>query len=349
MFSALPLFWTAGLNTAVGATLAAGGCWVAQETFDPGAALALMARGRVTEPYTLPHQTVALAEHPDWAATDLSSLRCVYGKGAFARHPRVQGDPGWIMPVVAVFFIAYAVFGAYLPQPWTHRGYEVDRLVGSLYMTLEGIFGTAVDVSSSLIILFTIFGAFLQHSGAGKFFIDFSLAVMGGKRNAAGRAVVVSSFLLGGPSDEEPEPSPLGAVPLCRLRQGEAVCTQLLEVVVDAQVEFLGRKPSLFGTQMLAEQPEFASNARMRELLRLTEGRDLLKQALAGRRRLGLSITIGSENPDTRLSEFTLVTSSYQAGELKGVIGVMGPTRMPYDKIIGLVEHTSRMVEGLLE
>jgi heat-inducible transcriptional repressor len=105
----------------------------------------------------------------------------------------------------------------------------------------------------------------------------------------------------------------------------------------------------LGSAQMLAEQPEFASNARMRELLRLTEGRDLLKQALAGRRRLGLSITIGSENPDTRLSEFTLVTSSYQAGDLKGVIGVMGPTRMPYHKIIGLVEHTSRMVEGLLE
>ena len=94
MFSALPLFWTAGFNTAVGATLAAGGCWVAQETFDPGAALALMARERVTEPYTLPHQTAALAEHPDWATTDLSALRCVYGKGAYARHPRVDGDPG---------------------------------------------------------------------------------------------------------------------------------------------------------------------------------------------------------------------------------------------------------------
>ena len=109
------------------------------------------------------------------------------------------------------------------------------------------------------------------------------------------------------------------------------------------------RSVVLGSAQMLAEQPEFASNARMRELLRLTEGHDLLKQALATRRRLGLSITIGSENPDTRLSDFTLVTSSYQAGELKGVIGVMGPTRMPYDKIIGLVEHTSRMVEGLLE
>jgi fatty-acyl-CoA synthase len=99
VFSALPLFWTAGFNTAVGATLAAGGCWVAQETFEPAAALALMARERVTEPYTLPHQTATLAAHPDWASTDLSSLRCVYGKGAYARHPGVDGDTGWIMPV----------------------------------------------------------------------------------------------------------------------------------------------------------------------------------------------------------------------------------------------------------
>src|SRR5205814_7584948 len=69
-----------------------------------------------------------------------------------------------------------------------------------LYMTLEGIFGVAVDVSSSLIILFTIYGAFLQFSGAGKFFIDFSFSAMGGKSTSAGRATVLASFLLGGPS-----------------------------------------------------------------------------------------------------------------------------------------------------
>jgi heat-inducible transcriptional repressor len=108
--------------------------------------------------------------------------------------------------------------------------------------------------------------------------------------------------------------------------------------------------PVVLGSaQMLADQPEFASNTRMRELLRLTEGRDLLKHALESRRQRGISVTIGAENPDARLSDFTLVTSSYEAGGLKGVIGVMGPTRMPYDKIIGLVEHTSRLVEGLLE
>ncbi|HEX5867480.1 MAG TPA: TRAP transporter large permease subunit, partial [Beijerinckiaceae bacterium] len=107
---------------------------------------------------------------------------------------------GPIMPVVAVLFILYAMTGPYLPPPWTHRGYDLTRLVGHLFITLEGIFGVAVDVSSTLIILFTIYGAFLAQSGAGKFFIDFSLALMGGKPNSAGRTVVLSSFLLGGPS-----------------------------------------------------------------------------------------------------------------------------------------------------
>ncbi|HEU5049052.1 MAG TPA: heat-inducible transcriptional repressor HrcA [Gemmatimonadales bacterium] len=105
----------------------------------------------------------------------------------------------------------------------------------------------------------------------------------------------------------------------------------------------------LGSAQMLAEQPEFASNARMRELLQLTERRDLLREALHARRQAGLSITIGGENSDARFSDLTLVTSSYSKGDLRGVIGVIGPTRMPYDKIIGLVEHTSRLVEGLLE
>jgi TRAP transporter 4TM/12TM fusion protein len=107
---------------------------------------------------------------------------------------------GPIVPVISIAFLAYAYFGPYLPQPWTHRGFDVGQIVGQLFITLEGIFGIPVDVSSSLIILFTIYGAFLQHSGAGKFFIDFSMALMGNKANSAGRTVVLSSFLLGGPS-----------------------------------------------------------------------------------------------------------------------------------------------------
>ncbi len=107
---------------------------------------------------------------------------------------------GLIMPAIVIAFIVYAFIGPVLPNPWTHRGYDIDRIVGHMYMTLEGIFGVPIDVSSTFIILFTIWGAFLEFSGAGKFFIDFSFAAMGGKPTSAGRTVTLASFLLGGPS-----------------------------------------------------------------------------------------------------------------------------------------------------
>ena len=106
----------------------------------------------------------------------------------------------WILPCVVGSFLVYAYVGPWLPAPWTHRGYGLERLIGHMYMTLEGIFGVPIDVSSTFIILFTIYGAFLEYSGAGKFFIDFSLTAMGGKPTGAGRTVTLASFLLGGPS-----------------------------------------------------------------------------------------------------------------------------------------------------
>lgn len=107
---------------------------------------------------------------------------------------------GLILLSITLMFLAYALFGNLLPEPWTHRGYSLGRLVGHMFMTLEGIYGSAIDVSSSLIILFTIFGAFLQYTGAGKFFIDWSFSVLGGRPSNVGRTIVLSSFLLGGPS-----------------------------------------------------------------------------------------------------------------------------------------------------
>ena len=112
----------------------------------------------------------------------------------------VRRTSGLILAGVVTAFIVYAFAGPWIPAPFTHRGYDLERLVGQLYMTLEGIFGTALDVSATFIILFTIYGAVLAYSGAGEFFIDFSLAVTGGKRAAAGRSIVLASFLLGGPS-----------------------------------------------------------------------------------------------------------------------------------------------------
>lgn len=104
----------------------------------------------------------------------------------------------------------------------------------------------------------------------------------------------------------------------------------------------------LGSAQLLAEQPEFSSAERLQELIGLTERRDLLRRALSERRRPGLSVTIGNENPDPKLAPFTLITASYRSGPLAGVIGVMGPTRMPYDKVVALVDHTSRLIGDLL-
>ncbi len=141
-----------------------------------------------------------------------------------------------------------------------------------------------------------------------------------------------------------------------RLRDADSSAgeRELLNIFIEEGEEIFGLPSGpeavvLGSAQMLAGQPEFASSGRIRDLLELTERRDLLQQALSARRSTGLTITIGGENSDSRLAGFTLVTSSYRSGDLSGVIGVIGPTRMPYDKIVGLVDHTSRLVEGLME
>ncbi|HEX8210883.1 MAG TPA: heat-inducible transcriptional repressor HrcA [Longimicrobium sp.] len=99
---------------------------------------------------------------------------------------------------------------------------------------------------------------------------------------------------------------------------------------------------------VLADQPEFASGDRLRALMELTERRDLLKRVVGTRAAGGLNVTIGVEHDDPALSNFTLVTSEYRSGDLKGVIGVIGPTRMPYERVVALVDTTSTLISELL-
>jgi heat-inducible transcriptional repressor len=101
---------------------------------------------------------------------------------------------------------------------------------------------------------------------------------------------------------------------------------------------------------LLAEQPEFSGADRMRRLIELTERPQALIEAIRKRGETpGVSITIGAEHDDPKLDEFTVVTAEYKAGTLTGIIGVIGPTRMPYDKVISLVTHTSRLLTDLLD
>ncbi len=110
---------------------------------------------------------------------------------------------GWILPVTAAAFLVYAYAGPQFDRIGlsllAHRGYGADRLIGTLYMTLEGIFGVPLDVAATYIVLFTIYGAVLEHSGAGAFFINWAMAAMGRSRSGAGpgRTVTLAGFLLG--------------------------------------------------------------------------------------------------------------------------------------------------------
>ncbi len=106
---------------------------------------------------------------------------------------------GPVLPVVCVLFIAYAVYGDLIPNGWLigHRGYDLPRLTSAFVMGTEGVFGVPLDVAATYIILFTIYGAVLEYSGAGQFFLDISFAAFRRSRSAPGRTVTLAGFLLG--------------------------------------------------------------------------------------------------------------------------------------------------------
>ena len=87
--------------------------------------------------------------------------------------------------LVLVGFLLYAYFGQYLPGPITHKGYDLDRIIGHMYMTLEGIFGVPLSVSVSFVTLFVVYGTFMDVAGAGNFWLELSLAVMGRRSSPA--------------------------------------------------------------------------------------------------------------------------------------------------------------------
>jgi TRAP transporter 4TM/12TM fusion protein len=110
---------------------------------------------------------------------------------------------GWVLPITALVFLTYAVTGPILDRIGldliAHRGYGITRLIGTIYMTLEGIFGVPLDVATTYIVLFTIYGSILEHSGAGRFFVDWTTAAIGRSGGGAGpgRTVTAAGYLLG--------------------------------------------------------------------------------------------------------------------------------------------------------
>lgn len=107
---------------------------------------------------------------------------------------RVVGIP---MVVVVLVFLTYAFVGPYMPGVLAHRGLTPEQLIGHLYYTTEGIFGIPLGVSSTFIFLFILFGAYLESTGLGKFFIDLANAIAGWASGGPAKVAVLSSALMG--------------------------------------------------------------------------------------------------------------------------------------------------------
>jgi TRAP transporter 4TM/12TM fusion protein len=101
--------------------------------------------------------------------------------------------------LVVAGFLLYVYFGRYFPGVFSHRGYEIDRIIGHMTMTLEGIYGVPLSVSVSFVLLFVVYGTFMDTAGAGNFWLDLSLATMGRTSASAGRGAIITTALLGGP------------------------------------------------------------------------------------------------------------------------------------------------------
>ena len=104
---------------------------------------------------------------------------------------------GLAVPLIAVVFIGYALFGPYLPDVLAHKGYSIQRLCTYLSLSTDGIFGVPIGVSANFILLFILYGALLRKTGAGQFFTDVAFALTGWTRGGPAKAAVVSSAFFG--------------------------------------------------------------------------------------------------------------------------------------------------------
>ena len=96
-----------------------------------------------------------------------------------------------------IFMFLYGYLGPHFPEIIAHRGFGIERLCTALYLTTNGVFGVMANVLATYVILFIFFGAFLHKSGAGKFFIDFPLALAGRSTGGPAKVAVIASAFFG--------------------------------------------------------------------------------------------------------------------------------------------------------
>ena len=104
---------------------------------------------------------------------------------------------GFIMTAICAISIAYAMFGPYMPELIIHKGYSIERIATTLWLTTEGIFGLPIGVAATFVFVFVLFGAILETTGGGAFFIDLAYALTGRFSGGPAKASVVASGFMG--------------------------------------------------------------------------------------------------------------------------------------------------------
>ena len=104
---------------------------------------------------------------------------------------------GPALSVIALFFCIYAFFGPYMPDLIAFKGVSLRRFMGQITMSTEGIYGIPLDVSATIVFLFVLFGAMLEKAGAGRYFIELALSILGGFKGGPAKAAVMGSGLTG--------------------------------------------------------------------------------------------------------------------------------------------------------
>jgi len=127
---------------------------------------------------------------------------------------------------------------------------------------------------------------------------------------------------------------------------------RLINMLIDSKEKIWSEKGSdeihLAGADRLVTKPEFASHEKLSDLLKVLENGQVLAEFLRNQEEEGLVITIGKENRLVEVMNCSLVTSSYHVGNIKGTVGIIGPTRMPYSQLVSVVEYTARTITEVL-
>ncbi|HET9490550.1 MAG TPA: TRAP transporter permease [Methylomirabilota bacterium] len=165
---------------------------------------------RVAERIDLPLGLLALAidaylivEHDrivrrEWYYGPMTTLDVLFGALTIVLVlEAARRTTGWPLPTIAGAFVLYALLGNHFPSPLTIRATDPLTLIDHMFLTPQAIFGTPTGASATFVYLFIVFGAFLQVTGGGRFFIDVAMAMVGRFTGGAAKVAVISSSLFG--------------------------------------------------------------------------------------------------------------------------------------------------------